>query len=482
VVARNANGESAPAAAVNVVPARSPESPTSVVAVPGTTSATVSWTTPSKSGGAAITSYTALATRVGDVNSIDARFSWIAPAASCTVVVATAGTDTNTCRVTGLTNGQGYRFSVTATNPAGTSPESALSAAVVPVARPSAPKLLVHPDANGSVTAIITINPDEAITSTTASAIGQSSSYCTVVSGRCTISGLEYGREYRFSAVSTNSAGEGVATSAGPITLEAPPVAPAVAVAVIGSTSTSVVFSNPPFGVDEVIASVVGDASKSCTWNSSAGGSRLCVINGLTSPGSLTYQVVSRSYRLGQSSARIATNTTAPNSVTVSGFTSGDSPTASASMSIASSPVLRGLAAKPSIPGTDSDVVLNWTPTGTPSWFTGTPGSVAHSVTAPVAADGTWSYTLPANFPEGTFSVAASQRTPFGVITNSAASTLFTVESSPVVPTDVFLRSAGAVSDVVLSGSLPVNRTLTSLVGSVRGGAQAPCTAVISGR
>ena len=481
VVARNANGESAPGTPVNAVPAHSPESPTSVIAVPGTTSATVSWTTPASTGGEPITSYTALATRVGDVNSIDARFSWIAPAASCTVVVAAAGADANTCRVTGLTNGQGYRFSVTATNRAGTSPESALSAAVVPVARPSAPQLLVYPRPNGSVEAIITVNRDEAITSTTASAVGQSSSYCTVVSGYCTISGLEYGREYRFSAVSTNSAGEGAATIAGPITLEAPPVAPAAAVAVIGSTSTSVVFSNPPFEADEVIASVVGDASKSCTWTSWAGGARLCAINGLTSPGSLTYQVVSRSYRLGQSSARTATNTTAPNAVTVSGFTSGDSPTASASMSIASAPVLRGLAAKPSIPGTDADVVLNWTPTGTPSWFTGTPGSVAHSVTAAVAADGTWSYTLPANFPEGTFSVAASQRTPFGVITNSADPTLFTVESSPVVATEVFLRSTGTVSDVVLSGALPVNRSLTSLIGSVRGGAQAPCTAVITG-
>jgi hypothetical protein len=67
-----------------------PDSPTSVIAVPGTTSATVSWTTPSSNGGAPITSYTAMATRVGDVSSSDARFSWIAPVATCTVVVATA--------------------------------------------------------------------------------------------------------------------------------------------------------------------------------------------------------------------------------------------------------------------------------------------------------------------------------------------------------------------------------------------------------
>ena len=481
VVARNANGESAPATAVNVVPARISEAPTSVVVVPGTGSATVSWTTPASTGGAPISSYTALATRVGDVNSIGARFSWIAPAANCTVDIATAGADTNTCRVTGLTNGQSYRFSVTATNRAGTSVESALSAAVVPVARPSAPELLVYPAVNGSVTAIITINNDEAITSTTASAIGQPSSSCTVVSGYCTISGLEFGREYRFSAVSTNSAGEGAATIAGPITLEAPPAAPTSVVAIPGSTSTSVVFSDPPLGTDEVLASVVGDASKSCTWSSRAGGARLCVINGLTSPGSLSYQVVSVSYRLGRSAPHIAVNATAPTSVTVSGFTAGDSPTAASSMSIASGPVLRGVAAMPSIPGTDADVVLNWTPTGTPSWFTGTSGSVAHSVTAPVAADGSWSYTLPTNFPEGTFSVAASQRTPFGIITNSADRSLFTVAASPVVPAEVFIRSSGAVSDVVLSGSLPVNRTLTSLVGSVSGGVQAPCTAVITG-
>ena len=481
VVARNANGASAPAVAVNAVPARSAEAPTGVIAVPGTTTATVSWTTPSSNGGAPITSYTAMATRVGDVNSSDVRFSWIAPVSSCTVVVATAGADTNTCRITGLTNGQGYRFSVTATNRAGTSVESGLSTAVVPVARPSAPQLLVFPSTNGSVNAIITINNAEAITSTTASAVGQPSSFCTVVSGYCTISGLEYGREYRFSAVSTNSAGEGAVTIAGPVTLEAPPTAPATAVAIPGSTSAVVVFSNPPFGADEVVASVVGDASKSCSWSSRAGGARLCTINGLTSPGALSYQVVSYSYRLGFSAARAATTTTIPNALTVRGFTSGDSSTASASMSIASSPVLRGLAAKPSIPGTDADVVLNWTPTGTPSWFTGTPGSVAHSVVVPVAADGTWSYTVPANFPEGTFSVAASQRTPFGVITNSADPSLFTVESSPVVPTEVFLRSTGSVSDVVLTGVLPVNRTLTSLTGSVRGGVQAPCTAVISG-
>jgi hypothetical protein len=92
--------------------------PGSVTAMPASGQATVSWSVPVYSGGAAITSYTATASPGG------ATCTATAPATSCTV--------------TGLTNGTGYTFTVTATNATGVSPASSASAAVTPTAAAAA--------------------------------------------------------------------------------------------------------------------------------------------------------------------------------------------------------------------------------------------------------------------------------------------------------------------------------------------------------
>lgn len=78
----------------------------------GDGSAVVNFTAPADDGGATISSYTA-------TSSPGSR------SASCS---------TSPCTVTGLTNGQSYRFSVTATNEAGEGPSSNLSSAVTPQA------------------------------------------------------------------------------------------------------------------------------------------------------------------------------------------------------------------------------------------------------------------------------------------------------------------------------------------------------------
>ncbi|WP_240195730.1 fibronectin type III domain-containing protein [Nocardioides faecalis] len=90
-------------------PARVPGAPAAVSATAGNTSARVSWTAPSANG-AAITGY---------------RVSAAPGGRSCTTTALT-------CTVTGLTNGTAYRFTVSATNAAGTGPASAASAAATP--------------------------------------------------------------------------------------------------------------------------------------------------------------------------------------------------------------------------------------------------------------------------------------------------------------------------------------------------------------
>ncbi len=89
-----------------------PGAPTISLVTAGDGSAVVNFTAPADDGGATISSYTA-------TSSPGNR------SASC---------GASPCTVTGLSNGQSYQFSVTATNSVGEGPSSNLSASVVPVA------------------------------------------------------------------------------------------------------------------------------------------------------------------------------------------------------------------------------------------------------------------------------------------------------------------------------------------------------------
>jgi uncharacterized protein YccT (UPF0319 family) len=125
VTATNAVGTSAASAlSAAVTPATVPGAPTIGTATRGNASATARWTAPASNGGSAITGYT-----VRVVNAAGTQVGALRPAAAGATSLV----------VTGLTNGQAYRFSVTATNAVGTGAASALSAAVTPATVPGAP-------------------------------------------------------------------------------------------------------------------------------------------------------------------------------------------------------------------------------------------------------------------------------------------------------------------------------------------------------
>ncbi len=93
-----------------------PDPPENVQAVAGAERAIVSWATPYATGGAPITGYTVTSSPGG---------------LTCTTSTSL------TCTVSGLTDGQPYRFTVTATNQAGTSAASSPSTAATPTADPN---------------------------------------------------------------------------------------------------------------------------------------------------------------------------------------------------------------------------------------------------------------------------------------------------------------------------------------------------------
>ena len=124
VTATNAVGAgpaSAPSNAVTPTAPTAPGTPTGVTATAGNGSANVSWTAPSN-GGSAITSYT-----------VTPYLSGVAQ----TPTTVNGTPPSTTATVTGLTNGQSYTFTVTATNAVGSGPASSASNAVTPSANPA---------------------------------------------------------------------------------------------------------------------------------------------------------------------------------------------------------------------------------------------------------------------------------------------------------------------------------------------------------
>jgi len=192
---------------VRVSVATAPSVPTGVVAVRGNTQVTVSWTAPASTGGAPITGYTVTGSPGGQF------CSWVSGPLSCTV--------------TGLTNGQPYTFTVTATSSAGTSPPSSPSASVTPATTPTAPTAVTATAGDGQVAVAWTApssNGGSPIDSYTATA-SPGGQQCTRTTGplTCSVTGLTNGTSYTFTVTAHNGVGTGPASAASPLVTPLPP-------------------------------------------------------------------------------------------------------------------------------------------------------------------------------------------------------------------------------------------------------------------
>ena len=213
--ATNVAGTGASSGIVSATPRSVPGQPTGLTATPGNTQVSLSWTAPTDNGGSAITDYTIQ-------YSANAGTLW---------TTFNDGTNTATSTtITGLTNGDTYRFQVFATNTAGTGIASDTVDAT-PRTIPAAPTGLAAIPGNTQVSLSWTAPTDNGGSAITDYTIQYSANagtfWSTFADGTsaattATVSSLTNGDTYQFRVSATNVAGTGPASG----TAQATPVAP----------------------------------------------------------------------------------------------------------------------------------------------------------------------------------------------------------------------------------------------------------------
>ena len=162
--------------------------PTNVNTVPGDSEILVSWDTPSLSNLSTLEGYTVTGSPTG-----------------------TCSTTTNSCVITGLTNGTSYTFSVVANYTGGIqSDPSAASPSTVPASVPSPPLNVTATATSGQATVTWQQPVDDGGSSIVGYAVTSSSGgfTCATEALNCTIENLTNGTSYTFTVVATNAIGE----------------------------------------------------------------------------------------------------------------------------------------------------------------------------------------------------------------------------------------------------------------------------------
>ena len=235
----NAVGEGLPSSNSNsVTPATVPGVPVIGTATGGDASATVTWTAPASNGGSAITGYT--------VTAADST----TPANGGQACTWTTGP--LTCSVTGLTNGDSYTFTVTATNGVGIGASSVASNSVTPATVPGVPVIGTATGGDASATVTWTApasNGGAAVTGYLISTyVGGTAEIATTVGNVTsdTVTGLTNGTAYTFTVSAINAVGEGLPSSnSNSVTPATVPGVPVIGTATGGDASATVTWTAP---------------------------------------------------------------------------------------------------------------------------------------------------------------------------------------------------------------------------------------------
>lgn len=226
-------------ASAAVIPFTVPGQPTSVTGVAGVSQVALSWTAPTSDGGSALTDYVV-------EYSTNSGTTWI----TFTDSVST----TTSVTVTGLTNGTGYVFRVSARNIAGTGLPSSSSSSVIPRTAPSAAQSVVGVSGNAQV-ALSWSAPSStggnAVTDYVVQYSSDGTTWTTFTdsvssTASCTLTGLTNGTAYTFRVAAVNAGGTGMySVVSAAVTPFTTPDAPTAVAGVAGNTQVVVSWTAP---------------------------------------------------------------------------------------------------------------------------------------------------------------------------------------------------------------------------------------------
>ncbi|MES2581944.1 MAG: fibronectin type III domain-containing protein [Pseudomonadota bacterium] len=263
-----------------------PGAPTIGTATAGDTQASVTFTAPASSGGAAITTYTATASPGG-------AFGTCAGPAACTITV------------TGLTNGVSYTFTVTATNSTGTGSASAASNAVTPKAaqtitfnNPGTQNFGTTPSLSATALSGLGVTFTSATTGVCTITSGGALTFVTV--GGCTINADQAGNGSYLAAPQVSQSFTVAAVVPG---------APTIGAATAGDTQAMVAFTAPAFTGGATITGYTVTSNPGGVTGT--GAASPVVVLGLTNGIAYTFTVTATN-SAGTGSASAASNSITP--------------------------------------------------------------------------------------------------------------------------------------------------------------------------